>query len=110
MGDRCETLKHGRVRFCFECGRYPCRRLRRLDARYRARYHMSMLENLDAIRAGGLEGFLERQRERWRCPDCGGTLCCHNGLCLECQLDVLRRDRRYRWGEQTEDPGRGKGE
>ena len=40
--------------FCFDCARYPCRRLRQLDLRYRTRYGMSMIENLDRIREMGL--------------------------------------------------------
>ena len=32
--------------YCFECSIFPCRRLKSLDARYRIKYGMSMLENL----------------------------------------------------------------
>lgn len=36
--------------FCYECSKVPCRRLKELDARYRARHGMSMTENLEEIR------------------------------------------------------------
>ncbi len=39
MGDRCGKLGKGLVRFCTECGEYPCRRLKDLDRRYRTTYH-----------------------------------------------------------------------
>ena len=70
--------------FCFECATFPCARLRRLDARYRGRYGMSMLENLARIRDGGLEAFVASEKTRWRCPECGALLCVHKPECLEC--------------------------
>ena len=80
----CETVKASESGFCFECKDYPCRRLRQLDKRYRTRYAMSMLENLESIRGIGLSAFVERERQRWRCPQCGGTICVHRGYCYDC--------------------------
>ena len=99
MGDRCETLGKGLVRFCYECSDFPCKRLKALDNRYRTKYHMSMIENLLFIRAYGIEAFLKKEDAAWSCPDCEGVICCHIGLCLRCKLDTLRQRRRYRWGE-----------
>ena len=100
MAGKCERLSEGRVRFCFECDDFPCKRLRALDKRYRTKYHLSMLANLNAIQETGMESFLERERAKWACPDCGGTVCCHNGLCLSCRIDFFRQNRKYRWGER----------
>ena len=50
MGDSCELLAKGSVRFCFLCEQYPCKRLKGLDKRYRTKYHMSMIENLNYIK------------------------------------------------------------
>jgi len=99
MGDSCETLAKGWIRFCYECNDFPCKRLKALDKRYRTKYHMSMLENLNYIKDYGMDRFLEREEEKWSCPDCGNTICCHNGLCLNCQTDTLRKNRKYRWGD-----------
>lgn len=100
MKERCETIGNGLVRFCFECKEYPCKRLKGLDKRYSTKYHMSMIENLDFINEYGMKLFLEREESKWLCPDCGASICCHNGLCLNCDLDKLRQNRKYRWGEQ----------
>ncbi|MFZ2414127.1 MAG: DUF3795 domain-containing protein [Candidatus Cryosericum sp.] len=54
--------------FCFDCARYPCRRLRQLDLRYRTRCGMSLLENLNRIREMGLDGFMALENTRWVCP------------------------------------------
>jgi hypothetical protein len=99
MGDTCDTLKNGLLRSCHECGALACKRLKALDKRYRAKYHMSMLENLAYIQEHGIEAFLAKEEEKWRCPTCGGLICCHNGLCLRCDLDTLIQNKRYRWGE-----------
>lgn len=99
MGDSCGLLKDGRVRFCYECGDFPCKRLKALDKRYCTKYHLSMIENLTSIKETGLHSFLEKEKEKWGCP-CGGTVCCHIGLCFNCQLDILRKNRTYRWGEK----------
>jgi hypothetical protein len=69
---------------CFECAKHPCTRLRRLDRRYRAKYGMSMLENLDFIRELGLEAFLAFERVRWTCAGCGGAICVHSEHCIYC--------------------------
>ena len=57
--------------FCSDCCKYPCARLRQLDKRYKAKYSMSMIENLDRIRDFGLDRFMETENSRWVCPRCG---------------------------------------
>jgi len=97
MKDQCDLVGNGLVRFCFECADFPCKRLKTLDKRYLTKYHMSMIDNLVSIKKDGMENFLENQTEKWRCPECGGTICCHNGLCLHCSVDKLRENKKYRW-------------
>jgi hypothetical protein len=99
MKDQCNLVGKGLVRFCFECGNFPCRRLKSLDKRYRTKYHMSMIDNLKAIQEGGMDKFLNTQKVKWTCPNCGGSICCHNGLCLHCEVDELRDNKKYRWEE-----------
>ena len=101
MKHQCDLVGKGLVRFCSECGKFPCARLKNLDKRYRTKYHLSMIENLEFIQKNGMPSFLEKEEAKWRCPDCGGEICCHNGLCLKCDLDKLRRNRKYRWDEET---------
>ena len=99
MGDSCEKLANGLLRFCFECEDFPCKRLKALDKRYRTKYHMSMIDNLIFIRDKGLDSFLNQEASKWSCSSCNGTICCHNGLCLECNSTALRENKKYRWGE-----------
>jgi len=60
MKKQCDLLGKGQVRFCNECGDFPCRRLKTLDKRYRTKYHMSMIDNLEYIKNNGVGSFLEK--------------------------------------------------
>lgn len=78
------ACEHIRDRYRHECGEYPCPRLRQLDKRYRTKYHVSMLENLEAIRNDGIRAFVKSERERWTCLACGGTIDVHHYRCITC--------------------------
>lgn len=80
----CEVIKQSQSKFCYECENYPCKRLKQLDKRYRTKYKMSMIENLENIKAAGLSVFIENEKERWLCKKCGGVICVHRGYCLQC--------------------------
>lgn len=80
----CEKMVQGRVRYCFRCDSFPCARLKHLDKRYRAKYGMSMIDNLENIRELGIRHFLKNEKERWTCPECGELLCVHKPQCLSC--------------------------
>lgn len=97
LSKHCRLLAKGSVRFCFECSDYPCTRLRDLDSRYRSRYHMSQLENLNHIKENGFGSFLEKETCKWSCTTCSGLICCHNGLCLNCDFEKLRQNKKYCW-------------
>ncbi len=96
----CDRLDRGLLRYCYECNQYPCSKLKALDKRYRTKYHMSMLENLEFIKAHGIQEFLKKEQDKWQCPKCGRLICCHNGLCLSCNLDRLLQNKKYSWAEE----------
>ena len=81
----CEHLEKTESKFCYECQKFPCRRIKQLDKRYRTRYHVSFIENLLIIKNNGLEKFIQTETEKWRCPSCGGTICVHRWGCLKCK-------------------------
>jgi hypothetical protein len=80
----CGTRKKAKRRFCFDCENYPCARMKRLDKRYRTRYGVSLLDNLESIRRAGIRAFVRAEREKWTCRECGGILCVHKKKCLFC--------------------------
>jgi hypothetical protein len=62
--------------FCFNCVTFPCNRLKHLDKRYRTRYGMSEIENLEFIRDEGINEFIKSERKKWQSSK--GTLCVHD--------------------------------
>ncbi|MHA3963070.1 MAG: DUF3795 domain-containing protein [Candidatus Thorarchaeota archaeon SMTZ1-45] len=81
---QCELLSKHQIEYCFECDHFPCEQLKKLDKRYRIRFNMSSIENLENIRDNGVRKFLKQQRTRYRCPECGGTICVHTNRCYSC--------------------------
>jgi len=79
----CEKIKKGEVKFCYACDK-KCRRLKNLDKRYKGKYHMSMLENLQFIKDKGINEFVKSERLRWKCSHCGGVINVHRYKCSEC--------------------------
>jgi hypothetical protein len=80
----CEYLAKTESGFCFDCPKYPCKRLCALDKRYSTKYGMSMFENLLFIKENGINSFLESEEEKWKCANCESGLSVHRDNCLNC--------------------------
>ncbi|MGE5352441.1 MAG: DUF3795 domain-containing protein [Acidobacteriota bacterium] len=85
----CQVFSSGKANYCFECESFPCGSLKQLDKRYRTKYGMSVIENLLTIKTSGLNKFLQEEKTRWTCKECGGTVCVHTGTCSSCQLKII---------------------
>ena len=98
---RCDLLLNGKVRYCYDCEDFPCERLSHIDNRYRTFFRMSMIENLEFIKKNGVKKFIIKEKDRWKCPKCGGIICCHNGICFDCELNRLKTKKQlYRWKDK----------
>ena len=86
---KCEELVKNKYNFCYECSQFPCKRIKHLDKRYRTKYNMSEIENLEFIRDKGMDKFLEKETKRWKCPKCGGVIDVHHKECSVCGEKVL---------------------
>ncbi len=90
----CPHIASGR--FWYECDRFPCVRLQRIDKRYRINYNVSLIANLRQIAAEGLHAFLVEQEAKYRCKNCGGPVCIHNGKCYDCEtIESWRKSREH---------------
>jgi ribosomal protein L37AE/L43A len=58
--------------------------LKQLDKRYRTRYGMSMIDNLNMINEFGIRHFIHNEKDKWICPKCGELICVHRPTCLTC--------------------------
>jgi hypothetical protein len=83
----CDFFKTGKSKFCNKCDKYPCKRLRELDKRYKLKYNMSMLENLKNIDNLGIKKFVSNEKLKWTCSNCGNTICVHRKSCLFCNAE-----------------------
>jgi len=80
----CEKIEVSKPKYCFKCEKFPCARLKQLDKRYRTKYGMSMIKNLENIRESGIRTFLKQEKQRWTCQNCDGIICVHRENCLFC--------------------------
>jgi hypothetical protein len=81
----CNESNKNNLKFCFECDTFPCKWIKHMDKRYRTRYNMSTIENLENIKKFGVREFVKNEKIRWACPQCGGTICVHTGYCSRCE-------------------------
>jgi hypothetical protein len=84
-----KNISKGNAGFCYECDRYPCKQINRIDDRYRNSYNMSMKDNLEHIRKKGIGNFIKEQYDKYRCPKCLGLISIHNRKCFKC--DTITR-------------------
>lgn len=80
----CNELHKNNLKFCFKCSKFPCERIKHLDKRYRTKYNMSMVENLENIKKFGIRKFVKNEKIRWACSQCEGIICVHRGYCYNC--------------------------
>ncbi len=73
-------------KYCDECPDYPCADVMEKENRYTSKYPLyeSPGENLRGIRGLGMEKFLENEREKFTCKECGHVVSVHTGVCSGC--------------------------
>lgn len=94
-----ECMKDKALQYCFECSEYPCKRLEYLEKSYQTRYGASLQENSLFVKENGLAEFMEQEKQKYTCPECGGIISLHDLECSECgkrNASVKRTDRRQR--------------
>lgn len=80
----CPNFRKNKVKYCFQCGSYPCVIIHNLDKRYSAKYNLSVIENLEHIKKHGAEKLVKSEKRKWTCKECGGVVCMHKGCCVNC--------------------------
>jgi len=88
------------LKFCYECSEMPCKELAKLDALYKSRYCMSMVENQKTIQEKGMDAFLKSQAEKYRCSNCGDVISVHDRKCYACGFQAEKpkgSNPKHRW-------------
>ncbi len=81
----CDEHKKSDFVYCFDCGKFPCTKMKNIDKRYKTKYKTSLINNLHEIEEYGMDDFLAEEKHRWICPMCGATLSVHRDLCDRCK-------------------------
>ena len=81
----CKELNNNSYTYCYECSKFPCRRIKQLDNRYKTQYKYSVIDSLLKIKKDGAGSFINNDSKKWICPECGGIICIHRGYCIECK-------------------------
>ena len=69
---------------CGQCKKAPCKRLKAFERRYFEGYGVSPLSDARFAAQFGAEALVRRHRQTYACPDCGGVIDLHFGLCSSC--------------------------
>jgi hypothetical protein len=86
---KCIDLEKTKSKFCYECRKFPCYRIKQLDKRYKTKYRTSFIENLLMIKENGIKDFLAFESDRRTCPNCASTLSVHRSFCLVCKKNII---------------------
>ena len=79
-----DCIREKSMSYCFECPEHPCKLIKNLEKSYNKRYQSSLMKNSCFVQAHGLECFMEQQKAKYTCPQCGGIVSIHDKECSEC--------------------------
>lgn len=79
-----DCIKDKGLSYCFKCGDFPCKMIKNLEKSYNKRYKASLISNSENVSQYGLEFFMDKQKEKYTCPQCDGIISIHDRECSEC--------------------------
>ncbi|MFO8018201.1 MAG: DUF3795 domain-containing protein [Promethearchaeia archaeon] len=78
-----------RLDYCGQCKDFPCSKINKLIKSQKGRkeydYRHNIPANFRMINKKGLDGWLQYQKEKWRCKKCGGSGVFYNFICWDCK-------------------------
>jgi hypothetical protein len=74
-----------KIEYCFECPDFPCNNLKEIDKYYAGKYRVSIIDSFIQIKTKGMDNFLKSEKEKWKCPTCGGVICAQTKRCYICK-------------------------
>lgn len=85
-----DCVREKAISCCYECSEFPCKQIKSLEKSYQVRYGASLMENSRFVKEKGFAAFMEAQKEKYTCADCGGIISLHDSECSECHRKVKR--------------------
>ena len=87
-GKKCKIVmcpEAKRLDFCYECDTYlECEEFHRIIADLCLEHGENLVENLNKIKTGKVEEWLEEEDKKWRCPKCGKPIAMRLTECHWC--------------------------
>lgn len=91
----CDTCGNGfrdcagsqNVTRCYECEQFPCSRLERFQKKHIMNgicHHANVLQDLEAMKSGGVEAWVDAQTKAHTCSDCGELIPWFHRSCPRC--------------------------
>jgi hypothetical protein len=71
------------VTWCSDCKESPCSRVTSFNNDGML-HHAEVLENLRHMKEVGVKEWAKSEEERWRCPQCRGTITWYDATCSHC--------------------------
>jgi ribosomal protein L40E len=77
------------VEFCFECDDYPCSIYEEGKAIIEQLPHLkATIVNQKYIKEKGVQDWLDTQKTKWECPECGAKFAWYTQECKKCHKDL----------------------
>jgi hypothetical protein len=81
------------VDYCMDCQKFPCtihnqKLLGTHSGDPKFLYRHEIPENFHALKILGTKAYIEYQRKRFTCPDCGGLVYWYHYICSNCGNEV----------------------
>lgn len=83
-----DCIKEKGINYCYQCSELPCKQIKNLEKSYTSRYGVSLIQNSISVKEQGLTAFMEEQKKKYTCLQCGGIISLHDAECSECQIKV----------------------
>ena len=78
------ALKKQKMSRCFDCDELPCYRITDLVNMGRYLHRKEYLPNLKKIREMGVQEWVKKEEDRWRCPQCDLPMSWYDAECAGC--------------------------
>jgi len=76
------------LNFCIDCHEFPCNLIEKLKNSHpcdvRFKYRHEIYDNIERIKEIGVENWVKKQKNRFKCPKCNGRVLWYKYKCNEC--------------------------
>lgn len=83
-----ECAKSKNIEFCNECSEFPCENIKKFEE-WDLAHHKVAIHSLETIKEIGVQKWLENQKDRWVCANCGFPFSWFEENCIKCGKELF---------------------